>query len=291
MNQPVNSPAQQLLDDYEQRRLKALAMGGPAKLQERRDAGMLNARERIDRLVDAGSFLESGLFATSVVEAAKDRSPADGKVVGYAKIGDRDVAVVSNDFTVMGASSSATNGKKIGHMKRTATARGLPMVFLGESSGARMPDTMGARGMGSMLGSDPTQYMRTRETPWAGAVLGFCYGSSTWYTALSDFTVMRKGAIMAVSSPRLVSLAVKEVIDPEDIGGWKLHSEVTGLLDMVVDTDEEALAAIIRFLSYMPSHHHQPPPSQTGLMSHSLRGSATYAPALFLFSLSHAAFS
>ncbi len=260
MNQSVNIPAQQLLDDYEQRRQKALGMGGPVKLQERRDAGMLNARERIDHLVDAGSFLESGLFATSVVEAAKDRSPADGKVVGYAKIGGRDVAVVSNDFTVMGASSSATNGKKIGHMKRTATARGLPIVFLGESSGARMPDTMGARGMGSMLGSDPTQYMRTRETPWAGAVLGFCYGSSTWYTALSDFTVMRKGAIMAVSSPRLVSLAVKEVIDPEDIGGWKLHSEVTGLLDMVVDTDEEALAAIIRFLSYMPSHHLQAPP-------------------------------
>jgi acetyl-CoA carboxylase carboxyltransferase component len=260
MNQSVNIPAQQLLDDYEQRRQKALGMGGPTKLQERRDAGMLNARERIEHLVDAGSFLESGLFATSVVEAAKDRSPADGKVVGYAKIGGRDVAVVSNDFTVMGASSSATNGKKIGHMKRTATARGLPIVFLGESSGARMPDTMGARGMGSMLGSDPTQYMRTRETPWAGAVLGFCYGSSTWYTALSDFTVMRKGAIMAVSSPRLVSLAVKEVIDPEDIGGWKLHSEVTGLLDMVVDTDEEALAAIIRFLSYMPSHHQQPPP-------------------------------
>ena len=109
MNHPVKSPAQQLFDDYEQRHQKAMAMGGPAKLQERRDAGVLNARERIDQLVDTGSFLESGLFATSVVEAAKDRSPADGKVVGYAKIGGRDVAVVSNDFTVMGASSSASH--------------------------------------------------------------------------------------------------------------------------------------------------------------------------------------
>lgn len=260
MDQRVKTPAEKLYDEYELRRQKALAMGGEAKLKERREAGVLNARERIAALVDDGSFLESGLFATSVVESARDRSAGDGKVVGYAKIEGRDVAVVSNDFTVMGASSSATNGKKIGHMKRNATARGLPLVFLGESSGARMPDTMGARGMGTMLGGDPTQYMRTRETPWAGAVLGFCYGSSTWYTALSDFSVMRKGAIMAVSSPRLVSLAIKESIDPEEIGGWKLHSEVTGLLDMVVDTDEQALEAIKKFLSYMPSHHNEAPP-------------------------------
>ena len=260
MDQKVKSPADKMLDDHAARSARALAMGGAAKLQERRAAGVLNARERIDQLVDAGSFLESGLFATSVVDAARERSPTDGKVVGYARIDGRDVAVVSNDFSVMGASSSATNGKKIGHMKRNATARGLPLVFLGESSGARMPDTMGARGMGTMLGGDPTQYLRARETPWAGAVLGYCYGSSTWYTALSDFSVMRKGAIMAVSSPRLVSMAIKEEIDPEEIGGWKLHSEVTGLVDMVVDTDAQALDAIKRFLSYLPSHHNEAPP-------------------------------
>jgi methylmalonyl-CoA decarboxylase subunit alpha len=256
----VNIAVTELLTDYEQRRERALAMGGPAKLAQRRERGMLDARERITRLVDEGSFLESGLFATSVIEADRERTPADGKVVGYARIDGRNVAVISNDFTVMGASSSATNGKKIGQMKRVATQRGMPIVFLGESSGARMPDTMGARGMGTMLGNDPTQYQRARETPWAGAVLGFCYGSSTWYTGFCDFSVMRKGAIMAVSSPRLVSLAVKEAIDPEEIGGWKLHSELTGLVDMVVDTDEQALEAIRRFLSYMPSHHNEAPP-------------------------------
>lgn len=259
-NAHANIAATELLADYEQRRERALAMGGQAKLAQRSERGMLNARERIAQLVDEGSFLESGLFATSVIEADRERTPADGKIVGYARIDGRNVAVISNDFTVMGASSSATNGKKIGQMKRVATQRGMPMVFLGESSGARMPDTMGARGMGTMLGNDPTQYQRTRETPWAGAVLGFCYGSSTWYTGFCDFSVMRKGAIMAVSSPRLVSLAVKEAIDPEEIGGWKLHSEVTGLVDMVVDTDEQALEAIRRFLSYMPSHHNEAPP-------------------------------
>jgi acetyl-CoA carboxylase carboxyltransferase component len=252
-----------LYEEYEERRAHALAMGGEKKLEARRAHGISNARERIDRLVDTGSFIESGLFATSVFEADRSRTPADGKVVGYGKLDGREIAVIANDFTVLGASSSATNGKKIGQMKRVATQRGLPLVFLGESSGARMPDTMGSRGMGTMLGNDPTQYQRMRETPWAGAVLGYCYGSSTWYTGFSDFSVMRKGAIMAVSSPRLVSLAIKETIDPEEIGGWRLHSEVTGLIDMVVDTDDEALQAIRTFLGYLPSHHNEAPPVRT----------------------------
>ena len=91
------------------------------------------------------------------------RTPADGKIVGYGRIDSREAAVVSNDFTVMVASSSSTNGKKIGHIKRVATQHGIPVVFFGESSGARMPDTMGARGMGTMPGADPTQYQRMRE--------------------------------------------------------------------------------------------------------------------------------
>jgi methylmalonyl-CoA decarboxylase subunit alpha len=248
------------LQELEARRAKARAMGGEKKLAARREKGLLNARERIERLVDPGTFLESGLHATSIFPQDAERSPADGKIAGYGKIDGRDVALVSNDFTVMGASSSAINGRKIGQMKRVATQRGLPLVFFGESSGARMPDTMGARGMGSMLGADPTQYLRARETPWASAVLGYCYGSSTWYTCCSDFAVMRKGAVLAVSSPVLVAQATSEDVDPEELGGWKLHAETTGLIDAVVDTDEEALAAVKRFLSYMPAHCNEAPP-------------------------------
>ncbi len=143
---------------FDERTRLALGMGGEEKLQRRRDAGILNARERVAYLTDPGSFLESGLFGASAVSAAdRDKTPADGKVTGYARIGGREVAVVSNDFTVMGASSSATNGRKIAHMKRTATQRGLPIVFLGESSGARMPDTMGSAGMGNIPGGRPTK--------------------------------------------------------------------------------------------------------------------------------------
>lgn len=251
---------EELFRDYEARRAQALGMGGEEKLEQRRNAGFLNARERIDRLVDAESFMETGLFATSFRPEDKAKTPADGKITGYGRIDGRDVAVISNDFTVKGASSSLTNSRKIAHMKRVSVQRGLPLILLGESSGARMPDTMGAAGMGALLGNDPTQYQRTRETPWCSAVLGYCYGSSTWYTCMSDFRVMRRDAVMAVSSPRLVSMAIGEKVDPEKLGGYKVHSEVTGLIDRVVDSDEEALDEIRTFLSYMPAHHNEPPP-------------------------------
>ena len=250
----------ELYREYEKRREKALAMGGKARLDRRRNAGILNARERLDYLLDKGSFLESGLFATSAVAADREDTPGDGKLCGYGRIDGRDAVVIANDFTVKGASSAATNMKKIAQMQRTATERGLPMVFLGESSGARIPDNMGALGMGNLLANSPTQYRRLRESPWASAVLGMCYGSSTWYTCMSDFSVMRKGAVMAVSSERLVSMAIGEKVDGQSLGGWKMHAETTGLIDQFVDTDEEALDAVKRFLGYMPGHCNEAAP-------------------------------
>ncbi len=253
--------AQRLEAEFAEREARAKAMGGPEKLARRKKAGVLNARERIARLFDAGTFIESGMFATSTSNPAdRDTTPADGKITGFGRIEGREAAVVANDFTVMGASSGSTNGRKIAHMKRVATQRGLPMVFLGESSGARMPDHMGARGMGTLLGNDGTQYVRMRETPWASATLGLSYGSASWYSVLSDFHVMRKGAVLAVSSPLLASLAIKEAVDPQEMGGWRVHAEVTGFADLVVDTDEEAIDAIKAFLAYLPSHHNEAPP-------------------------------
>src|SRR5262245_54278132 len=115
-------------------------MGGPDKLAKRRERGLLNARERLDVLLDPDSFIESGMHARSIRKEMAKRTPADGKIAGYGRIDGREVAVVSNDFTVLGASSSAVNGKKIRHIRETATARGRPLIFLGESAGARMPD-------------------------------------------------------------------------------------------------------------------------------------------------------
>jgi methylmalonyl-CoA decarboxylase subunit alpha len=251
--------AKDLINDLEARSAEALGMGGPEKLAERKAQGLLNARERIDRLVDPGSFIESGRYARSHRAEVRHKTPADGKVAGFAKIGGRDIALVSNDFTVLGASSSVINMKKIRHVKSVAVSRGIPLVLLGESSGARMPDRMGASGR-AILAQDPTEYQRLRESPWVSALLGQCYGSSTWYAAMSDFVVMRKGAVMAVASPNVTSIAIGKPIDPEELGGWRLLTGVSGLADLAVDTDEQALAAVKKFLSYLPSHNMEPPP-------------------------------
>jgi methylmalonyl-CoA decarboxylase subunit alpha len=247
------------LDELRKRTEQALAMGGAEKLKKRRAQGLLNARERLDALLDPGSFIESGMHARSFKKDMAEKTPADGKVAGYGRIDGREVAVVSNDFTVLGASSSAINGKKIRHVRETATQRGLPIVFLGESAGARMPDRMGAAGR-AILGQDPVEYQRRRETPWVSALLGACYGSSTWYTCLSDFAVMRKGATMAVASDRVISLAIGQQIDSEALGGWRLHAETTGLTDAVAETDQEAIAAIKTFLGYLPGSSAEPAP-------------------------------
>ena len=253
-----------MLGELRAREQRARMMGGEQRLARRHAQGVMDARSRIDALIDTGSWVETGLLAvSSMVEADRETTPADGKVTGFAKVAGRMVGVVSNDFTTKGASSSATNMKKIGHVKRVATERGFPLVFLGESSGARMPDNMGARGMGANLGHDPQQYVRNRETPWVSAVLGQCYGSSAWYTCLADFAVMRKGAVMAVASPGLASYAIGQNVEAEDLGGWQLHSEVSGLVDCVVESDEEAIATIKHFLSYMPSHCNELPPIAT----------------------------
>ena len=248
-----------LLSELGLRRAKALAMGGPDKLAKRRAQGVLNARERIEYLLDAGSFVESGQLATSHRPEMLDRSPADGKVAGFGAIDKRPVALVSNDFTTLGATSSVVNGKKIRHVRNVATSSGMPLILLGESAGARMPDRMGAAGR-AILGQDPQEYLRDRRTPWISALLGSCYGSSTWYACLSDFVVMRKGATMAVASSKVTALAIKQAVDPEELGGWKLHTAVTGLVDVAVDTDERALDMVKRFLAYLPSHNGEAPP-------------------------------
>jgi len=250
-----------ILAELESRREAARAMGGEAKLARRRENGQLNAEERLAALIDEGSLYETGLLGrSSFSDKAFAKSPRDGKITGFGKIEGRDVGVVVNDFTTMGASTGGTNSKKIGHIRKTCTEKGMPFVHVGESTGARLPDAMGSRGMGQMLGNDTTQFRRMRDTPWAAAALDTSFGSSAWLCCCADFSVMKKGSIMSVSSPRLVSMAIGEKVELEDLGGWRLHAEQTGLIDQFVDSDEEAMGAIRQFLSYMPSHNRELPP-------------------------------
>jgi acetyl-CoA carboxylase carboxyltransferase component len=253
-------PHESLLAELEKRKSAARLMGGPKKLARRREQGKLNAQERLDALIDADSFIELGLLGASSIDADVAETPRDGKITGFARIGGRDIGVVVNDFTTKGASTSTTNSKKMGYIRKVCTERGMPFVHVGESTGARLPDAMGSKGMGNLLGNDITQFRRMRDTPWVAAALDTSFGSSAWLCCCADFSVMKKGSIMSVSSPRLVSMAIGEKVDLEELGGWRLHADKTGLIDQFVDTDQDAMAMLRRFLSYMPSHNGEPPP-------------------------------
>lgn len=244
--------------EHEHRRQRALAMGGPAKLERRRAAGILNARERIDALLDADSWYEVGLFATSHLPEDADTTPTDGKVTGFGRIERRPVAVMAYDFTVKGSSSSRVGNRKMAYIKEQAARREIPVVYLAESTGVRMPDIMGGRGMGML--EDGARMLRRRESPWVSGVFGYAFGSAAWHTALADFAVMRKGSLLAVSSPKLVEMATRQSVDPEQLGGWELHFHTTGLVDRVVDSDDEAVALLRTFLGYLPSGGSAAPP-------------------------------
>jgi len=248
------------MNRFHEKRQKAFGMGGERKLAAKKAAGELNARERIDYLLDEKSFQEVGVFSHSDQPGMEEKSPCDGKITGFGRIDGRPVAVVSLDITVRGASSANVNGKKISYIKRISCSRGLPAIFLSEAGGARMPDYMGARGMVAM-GQDPTQYQRLREAPWVSCLMGPCYGSPTWYASMADFVVMRKGSVMAVSSPKVTSLATGEDTPGEEMGGWRIHAEITGLVDMIAETDEEAMDLGKKFLSYLPTNAEQAPPT------------------------------
>lgn len=254
-------PHEEKLKELDRRRAEAARMGGEAKLRRRAERGDLNAQERLAVLVDDGSFIEMGLLGASAFSDADAlTTPRDGKITGFGKINGRDVGVVVNDFTTKGASTSATNSKKIGYIRKSCVERGMPFLHVGESTGARLPDAMGSKGMGQLLGNDTSQFRRKREVPYVSAALNTSFGSSAWMCCMADFAVMKKGSIMSVSSPRLVSMAIGEAVDLEELGGWRLHAERTGLIDQFVNTDEEAMQVMREFLSYMPSHNKELPP-------------------------------
>lgn len=250
-------------EEFEARAKRAKAMGSPKRLAERKAAGVLNARERLALLFDKDTFTEAGLFATSIKPDMREKSPGDGVVCGFGRINGRAVGANAADFTTLGSSSAEVHGKKQYWVRETCRKNGIPLVNLMECAGGRIPDIMGAAGIGRA--GEGARYTHARETPWASAVLGLTYGGGAFTCINSDFVVMRKGAVLAVSSQMVTSVAIAEEMDPEELGGWRLHSESTGFVDAIVDTDEEAIAALKTFLSYLPDNANTAPPVATAI--------------------------
>ena len=254
------------LAELSKRKEKARQMGGPKKVKIQHDQGKLSARERIEHLLDANTFLEVGMLNCSDIPGMEEKTPADSKVAGYGKIEGRPVGIVANDFTVLAATSSRVAGRKEREIKNMAARKGFPTIYLGEAGGARMPDIMGAKGLASFGGGGFDTFVqamsRVRKAPLVATIMGECYGAPTWMACLADFVVQVKGSAMGVSGPRVLELAIGEVISGEELGGWKVHAEITGNIDRVAENDDDCFAIIREYLSYIPSHCEELPPSK-----------------------------
>jgi acetyl-CoA carboxylase carboxyltransferase component len=248
------------LEEMKRRRDLALKMGGPAKIARQHKLGRLTARERINKLLDPGTFMEMGMLNLSDMPGMEEQTPADGNVVGFGKIDGRDVLVSAADKTVCaGAEGRVGSFAKEHRAGQLAAEKRIPVITLGDAGGARIPDIMGSDGLSSMtFPIDALKY--PRRSPYIATIMGDCFGGPSWMAAKADFVVMVKGSCMAVSGPRVLEIATGEKVTNEELGGWKLHAEVTGQVDAFTENEEDCLQIVREFLGYMPSNCDEEPP-------------------------------
>lgn len=249
--------------DLKRRREAVKQMGGSEAVDKQHAAGKLTARERIDRLFDPKTFEEWGLHATHQSQAAEMRgkdTPADGVITGTGKIQGRLVAVIAYDFTVMAGTIGTIGETKATRLRETAMRQGIPLVWLLDSAGARVQEIAGSQFAGSgRLFYD--QALMSGVVPQVAASMGPCAAGTAYIPALADFVPMVKGtSSMALAGPPLVKAAIGETVSVEELGGSRIHCEVSGVGDLEVASDEACIQAIKDYLSYFPSNCHEAPP-------------------------------
>ncbi len=246
-----------MTDQHLDAKARALA-GGAQKYHDSNSArGKLFARDRIDYLVDAGSFVEDGLLANALA----DGLPADGVVTGTARIDGRSVCVMANDSTVKAGSWGARTVEKIIRIIERAYQLGIPMVWLVDSAGARITDQVdlfpGRRGAGNIFYN---QVRASGSIPQVCALFGPSAAGGAYIPAFCDIVIMVEGnASMYLGSDRMVEMVTGEKTTLEQMGGAKVHCTVSGVGHLLVKSEHAALDAVQRYLSYLPQNYQQTP--------------------------------
>ena len=253
-----------LADELAAARARALEMGGAAAVAKQHAAGKLTARERIDRLFDAGSFTEIGVHATHAgiaPDLAGRHTPADGVITGFGTVDGRLASVIAYDFTVMAGSMGRNAEAKCNRAREIAYTKRIPMIWLIDSAGARIQEAIGSRwfaGSGVLFREES---IYSGVVPQVAAMVGPGAAGTAYIPALADFVPMVKGTSnMALGGPPLVKAIVGEDITAEELGGSKVHCEISGVGDLEVEDDEACIRAIKDYLGYFPSHNQEPPP-------------------------------
>src|SRR5437899_7838928 len=246
-------------DDKVKAELARIEKGGAPKYhQKNAESGKLFARERIKLLLDADSFVEDGALAN----ATDPELPADGVVTGLGRMGGRVVAVMANDSTVKAGSWGRRTVEKIIRIQEQALKTRCPMLYLVDSAGARITDQIemfpGRRGAGRIF------YMQCQMSglvPQVCLLFGPSAAGGAYIPAFCDIVVMVEGnASMYLGSPRMAEMVIGEKVTLEELGGARMHCTVSGCGDVLVKTEEEAIEAGKRYLSYFPENFDSPLP-------------------------------
>lgn len=264
MNDTRDSGDPYRLGELAVREARAREMGGADKVARQHKKGRLTARERIEKLLDPGSFDELGMLAVSDLTEAQDRTPADGKITGFGRLDNRTVFVSADDVTVLaGAGGRIGVGKQVKGMQYAAQ-KGYPCVVLGDAGGARVPDIMGSAGMMSMVYPIQNTEPRDRRVPLITAIMGECFGGAAWSASVSDLVIQVKGTSMCVGGPSILEIATGEKATAEELGGWELHAKTTGQVDLFAEDEAHCFELIRRALSYFPNHAGELPAHKRG---------------------------
>ena len=235
----------------------ALAMGGPELVERQHSLGKLTVRERLDLLYDEGTFVETGLLAGAAdsPQSQGKRTPADGCVTGVGDVDGRKVAVVAYDFTVLAGSIGLHGERKAARTRDLAVRHGMPIVYLLDSAGARVTESVGA----AFAGAGDLFREITRMSgavPQVAAMMGPCSAGTAYIPALCDFVPMVKGtSSMALAGVHLVKAATGEDVTEEEMGGSAVHNKISGVADRECADDAECLRVVREYLGFMPSRY------------------------------------
>ncbi|MFZ5817486.1 MAG: acyl-CoA carboxylase subunit beta [Bacillota bacterium] len=242
------------VEELRQRKAEAAKMGGPEAIARQHGEGKLTARERIDLLFDPGSFVEFGALAEHEPrnpQMAGKHTPADGVITGYGRVNGRTVCTAAYDFTVMAGSMGEVGERKVARMRELALRLRVPIVWLLDSSGARIQESAGSQfaGSGDLFFE---QVIMSGVVPQVAAVMGPCAAGTAYIPALADVAFMVKGSSsMALGGPHLVKAAVGEEISAEELGGSRIHCTISGCADLEAENDEACIVAIKEYLGYL----------------------------------------
>src|SRR6202047_3228363 len=253
---------QKILDRLEEKRAAARAGGGKRRVEAQHRRGKLTARERIELLLDPGSFEEWDMFVehrSNDFGIGEQKIPGDGVVTGYGTINRRLVFVFSQDFTVFGGSLSEAHAEKICKIMDQAINVGAPVIGLNDSGGARIQD--GVASLAGYANVFERNVLASGVIPQLSLIMGPCAGGAVYSPAMTDFIFMVKdSSYMFVTGPDVVKTVTHESVTHEELGGAITHTTRSGGADLGFENDIEALIELPRFIDFLPASTRGQPP-------------------------------